>query len=189
MPKLTKRFVDNIEPDPQKKLIFWDSDLIGFCVVVLPSGRKTYSAQYTSAHRVKRRIKIGIHGHITPEEARSQAKIVFSKVVQGADPMEKKKPPTTEHKPLFQDLAKEYMRCHAMKKRPKGAREDQNVLNSTLLPTFKDQAVADISVAAIQNLHVHLQETPYQANRGFSFVIQDVFLGCILEMAAGQPCY
>jgi hypothetical protein len=38
--KLTKRVVDAIEPT-DKTVIYYDSELAGFCVKVLPTGGKT----------------------------------------------------------------------------------------------------------------------------------------------------
>ena len=46
MPKITKRFVESITPQPVKTLQHWDSELKGFGVLVLPSGRRTYFVQY-----------------------------------------------------------------------------------------------------------------------------------------------
>lgn len=74
MSKITKRFVESIMPDSKKTLIFWDSELKGFGVVVLPSGRKTYCIQYRNTVHIKKRLKVGVHGQITAEQARDLAK-------------------------------------------------------------------------------------------------------------------
>jgi len=39
MPRLTKRFVETIQPDNSKTLNYWNIELKGFGVIVLPSGR------------------------------------------------------------------------------------------------------------------------------------------------------
>ena len=70
MPKLTKRFVESIVPDPLKPLKFWDDEIGRFGVIVLPSGRRTYCVEYRNVYRVQKRLKIGVHGQITAEEAR-----------------------------------------------------------------------------------------------------------------------
>ncbi len=67
MGKLTKRFVEGINPDPKETLKFWDSELKGFGVVILPSGRRTYCVQYRNQQRILKRLKIGVHGQITAE--------------------------------------------------------------------------------------------------------------------------
>src|SRR5689334_14769567 len=50
----------------------WDTELRGFGLKVLPSGRKVYLVQYAIGGRKgrTRRITIGRHGRITPAEAR-----------------------------------------------------------------------------------------------------------------------
>jgi Arm domain-containing DNA-binding protein len=51
------------------------------------SGRKTYVAQYRKAGR-SRRVKIGVHGALTVEEARKEARIILGDVARGEDPAE-----------------------------------------------------------------------------------------------------
>jgi len=45
MPKLTKRTIDALEPASQDYFV-WDTLIAGFGVRILPSGAKTYQAQY-----------------------------------------------------------------------------------------------------------------------------------------------
>ena len=93
MPKFTKRFVESIVPDTQKMTKYWDSELKGFGLIILPSGRRTYCVQYRNAQRVQKMFKIGTHGQITTEEARVLAKKYLSGVVHGHDPVQVKKDP------------------------------------------------------------------------------------------------
>lgn len=90
MPKLTKRFVESIEPQPGKNVQHWDSELKGFGVLVLPSGRRTYFVQYMNANRVKKHLKIGVHGQINAEDARSLAKQHLGEITKGKDPAAQK---------------------------------------------------------------------------------------------------
>jgi len=82
--KLTKRMIDALEAR-DKDYFAWDDELPGFGVRVWPSGRKTYVAQYR-AGKQSRRFKIGIHGPLTVEEARKEAKGVLGDVARGDDP-------------------------------------------------------------------------------------------------------
>lgn len=84
MVKLTKRVVDGLAPG-DKDYFQWDDELPGFGVRVWPTGRKTYVAQYR-AGRQTRRFKIGVHGPLTVEEARREAKTVLGDVARGEDP-------------------------------------------------------------------------------------------------------
>jgi integrase len=87
MAKLTKRTVDAERPEDREKFI-WDEDMPGFGLRVFPSGRKSYVVQYKLGGRGgrTRRISLGLHGKLTPEEARKRAAKLLGAVADGADP-------------------------------------------------------------------------------------------------------
>jgi integrase len=163
MTKLTKRLVESIKPDTKKTLIFWDVELKGFGVVVLPSGRRTYCIQYRNQNRVKKRLKIGIHGHITAEEARMLAKKKLNLVTNGEDPVAVKK--EKDALPLIHDLSHDYLERYAPRKRPRSIIEDKKLLKNIILPEFGNQKVKYINRRDIESLHLRLENTPTQANR------------------------
>jgi integrase len=169
MPKLTKRFVESIVPDPQKPLKFWDDEIGRFGVIVLPSGRRTYCIEYRNAYRVQKRLKIGVHGQITAEEARGLAKIQLAKVTHGEDIAEQSK--QIRDLPTFSELAGEYLKLHAdEKKRPVSQKEDRRMLNKILLPAFGSMIVESIDRRIIETLHHRLAKNPVQANRTLSLL-------------------
>ncbi len=163
MPKITKRFVESITPSIEKPLIYWDTEIKGFGLVILPSGRRTYCIQYRNADRIKKRLKIGIHGQITTEEARILARKQLSQVVYGGDPMEQKKIEMTL--PRMSELATQYFERHAERKRVKSQKEDRTMLNRFIIPTFGGRRVSQVTLHEIQSLHLKLKNTPYRANR------------------------
>ena len=163
MSKLNKRFVESIKSDPNKTLKLWDSELKGFGVVVLPSGRKTYCIQYRNQDRTLKRLKIGVHGVISPEEARDLAKKQLGSLAHGKDPAMVKD--EVRKSPSITALADEYIDRHASKKRPKSLYEDKNLLNKLILPAIGSYSVARISRRDLEDLHGRLERTPYQANR------------------------
>lgn len=163
MPKLTKRFVESITPAADKTLIFWDTELKGFGLVVLSSGRKTYCVQYRNQDRILKRFKIGVHGQITTEEARALTKKRLGSIVHGEDPAEKKR----EAQALFtmHDLARDYIERHGKKKRLNSLQEDRRHLKSVILPMMGYSKVINIARRDIEGIHLRLEETPYKANR------------------------
>ncbi|MBL8677350.1 MAG: integrase arm-type DNA-binding domain-containing protein, partial [Alphaproteobacteria bacterium] len=162
MPKLTKRFVESIKPDPIKTLIYWDLELKGFGAVILPSGRRTYCIQYRNQDRVLKRYKIGVHGQITTEEARSLAKQNLGQVAQGKDLTEKKK--QIKLLPTMEDLAKNYIERHGYKKRPSSLKGDQGLLKNVILPALGSLKVEHVTRRDIEAIHKNFQDTPYKAN-------------------------
>lgn len=87
--KLTKRAVDGIEPG--NAIGFWyDTDLKGFGLKVMPSGVMTWIVEYRPGAGgrgvSKRRMTLGKAGALTPDEARALAKDILAKVHAGQDP-------------------------------------------------------------------------------------------------------
>jgi integrase len=89
MAKLTIRSVDALKPRTAD-YIAWDDDLPCFGLRVYTSGRKSYLVQYRVGRRT-RRLTLGLHGALTPETARREAKIKLGEVAQGDDPAETRK--------------------------------------------------------------------------------------------------
>lgn len=87
MPKLTKQIVEKSEPRARQYTI-WCSELKGFGAFVLPSGTRTYFVDYRNVNNVRRRMKLGRHGQITAEQARTLAIQALAEVAKGNDPLE-----------------------------------------------------------------------------------------------------
>lgn len=168
MPKITKRFVEAITPDSEKTLIFWDTELKGFGVVVLPSGRRTYCVQYRNTVHIKKRLKVGVHGQLTTEEARVLAKKLLGRVAHGEDLAENAKQIRTLS--TITELAQDYIERHGQKKRAKSLEGDQNILKNIIIPTIGSFKVKTITRRDVETLHLRLEETPYQANRALALL-------------------
>ena len=164
MPKLTKRFVESLAPDPDQDYTLWDSELKEFGIRVWPSGRKTYFLRYRAQNRVKRYKTIGQHGKITSEQARSQAQTYFSRITHGEDPVVEEKIIRTA--PTVAELAERYLNEYAkLRKKPGSLRPDEYNLRCHVLPALGQLKVADITRSDIANLHYKMREIPGAANR------------------------
>jgi integrase len=86
MAKLTKRQIDALKSGSERDVFAWDSELRGFGVRVKPSGLKTYLVQYRNAEGRTRRLVLGQHGVLTPEQARDLARQKLAAVARGEDP-------------------------------------------------------------------------------------------------------
>lgn len=84
--KLTKRGVDALRPPENGQVSFWDTEVKGFGVRILPSGLKTFVLQYRNAEGIKRRINLGRYGVLTVDQARDLARVKLAAVIGGEDP-------------------------------------------------------------------------------------------------------
>jgi integrase len=90
MPRITKQFVDRATATDGKRVLFWDDTLKGFGLLVLPSGVRTFIANYRVRGRLKRQT-IGRYGPLTAEQARERARKILGAVADGKDPAAEKR--------------------------------------------------------------------------------------------------
>ena len=90
MPKITKRVVDGLRPDPAGRETFlWDTGdgaIKGFGVRLMPTGVASYLIQYRTREGRTRRLALGRVGVLTPDEARRAAGARLKEVSGGDDP-------------------------------------------------------------------------------------------------------
>ncbi len=87
--KLNKRTIDAL-PAADHPTFYFDGDLKGFGLKVMPSGVKTFIVEYRPGaggrSTPKRRLTLGRLGALTPDEARELAKGTLGRVHAGNDP-------------------------------------------------------------------------------------------------------
>ncbi len=167
MPRLTKKFVESTLPQ-DKDLIIWDSEISGFLCKVTPTGKKSYFLYYRTQDRRQRRPKIGDHGVMTCEQARSIAQRWLLEVSQGNDPSIEKQ--DLRHMPTLKELTHQYMREHAPRKKASSRKEDYRLWQQHILPTLGSLKVSSLDRSDIAKLHHSLQSLPTTANRVLSLL-------------------
>jgi Arm DNA-binding domain len=179
--KITKRSVDALGPGSTDRFL-WDTELKGFGLKVTPGGSKVYVLQYRKGGRVRmdgaassrrwhptKRVTIGQHGALTPEQAREKAKVLSAAVTSGGDPAaliaaEKSAPTVTE-------LAQRFLAEHvATKTKPSTAIEYRRMLETVICPAIGNKRARDVSRADVSRLHHAHHETPYAANRALAIL-------------------
>ena len=80
--KLTKRFVDTVTADARRTL-YYDSELTGFCLKVMPSGQMRWCVEYRPGGGgrgvAKKRLVLGWTSALTPEQARTMSRDIPKK--------------------------------------------------------------------------------------------------------------
>jgi len=90
MARLTRPLVESLKPEGGKDRVVWDADLKGFGLRVGPNS-KTYLIQYRNAEGSSRRLAIGKHPILSPDQARKLALKKLGAVAGGDDPVEDKR--------------------------------------------------------------------------------------------------
>jgi len=173
MPKLTKTAVENAPIPDKGDAWLWDSELEGFGVRILASGRKTYMVRYRvkDSSRTQRKLTIARCSDVTPDKAREMARKVFAQVAEGLDPAGDKKAKELKKLPTVSDLMTRYMKEHAKPfKKPRSAALDEKNWRLHILPTLGERDVATLKRSDILALHGSLSETPATANQVLALI-------------------
>ncbi|GDX76042.1 integrase [Cyanobium sp.] len=156
--KLTKTAVDRALPRPRRYRLN-DSLVPGLCLLVLPSGARTYYLR----HRVdgaQRELKLGTPAELSPDQARELAREALARVRAGGDPGAERR--AARVAPTIEALAARHLQAHASRKR--SGRNDEILWRRHLLPAFARVRVATLTREQVREWHVcHPQ--PATANR------------------------
>ncbi len=167
--KITKRLVEDLIAKDGKELWVWDKELPGFAIRVKPTGVKAYVIQYRNLHRQSRKITLGRHGVLTPEEARRLARQTLAAIERGEDPAQDRR--ARRDALTVADLAKRFDEEHiSVRLKPSTAQEYRRNLRRFILPAIGRLKVADVTRADIARFHHELRHIPYQANRNLEVI-------------------
>jgi integrase len=160
--KLTKRTVEAVKP-AGRDVFVWDEHLPGFGLRVLPSGKRSYLIQYRAKGRT-RRFALGLHGVLTPDQARRRAAELLAQVRHGGDPSAERS--AALHAPTVADLCERYLAEYAAgRKKARSVAEDRRIIAKYVLSALGKRRVADIEHSEASRLHNALRATPVMANR------------------------
>lgn len=164
--RITKRAVDALEPSPGD-FFLWDEDLAGFGVRVRRSGHKSYVLQYRVPGLGRRgfakRIVLGEHGVLTPEEARRLARSELGKVAHGTDPAADRA--ARRAAASMKELGAAYLQDVSVRHKKRTATEYKRLWHRHVLPALGSKQVPEVTAVELRRLHRSLSNTPYVANR------------------------
>ncbi len=165
MPRITKRTVDAATP-AAKDAYLWDDELKGFGLKTTPAGKKVYLVQYRIGGRKGRvrRVTIGAHGTVTPEQARTEARKLLGQVAAGSDPAADRDNRKADN--TLGALLERFLAEHAdAKLKTSSASEYRRIAGMYILPSLRHRRINDVARPDIARLHHSMRDKPYQANR------------------------
>ena len=180
---LTKRIVDRLAVNG-KDAVFWDSELPGFGIRVHSTGRKVYVVQ-TRANGKSRRVTLGRHGDIAPDQARKDAAKIITRLKDGLPPVE------TEPEPTVADLAERYEREYvAMHCKPNTIKHYGLMLKKHIVPGLGSLRVSEVEKKHILKFQFGLSDMPTVANRTVDILVKMFAMAELWEMRppGRNPC-
>ena len=182
---LTKRIVDRLAVNG-KDAVFWDSELPGFGIRVHSTGRKVYVVQ-TRANGKSRRVTLGRHGDIAPDQARKDAAKIITRLKDGLPPVETKPEP----EPTVADLAERYEREYvAMHCKPNTIKHYGLMLKKHIVPGLGSLRVSEVEKKHILKYQFGLSDMPTVANRTVDILVKMFNMAELWEMRppGRNPC-
>ena len=185
--RLSKRTIEALKPNLKDYIVF-DDRLAGFGVRVYLSGKLTYVVQYRSGGRT-RRIKLGLHGVLTAEEARGKAREILGAVAKGGNPAQEISDQRVA--PTVASVCDRFIREHVKERlKPSTQLEYMRNIAHFIIPALGPLKIQDVTRADISALHHKHRDIPYQANRTLG-VLSKMFNLCEiwgLRPDGSNPC-
>ena len=132
-------------------------------------GKKVYLVQYRLGGRcgTTKRVTLGPHGALTPDQARKRAKQVLGDVAAGLDPAALKRQQREEERAALSlaNAAERFLAMHAAKLKPSTASEYARCIRRDLLPPLGHIKVHKLTRAHVAGWHHDMRDRPYHANR------------------------
>ena len=153
MPRLTKRTVDALRPEPGRDVFLWDAgdgSLKGFGVRMKPSGAATYLVQYRNQEGRTRRLALAKVGTVPTEEARTRARKRLAEVAEGADPSALRK--AARQALSVADLCDLYLEAGARRIKPSTLAMDKSRIKTHVKPLIGQQSVRGLTSADVERM-------------------------------------
>ena len=162
-------------PPKSAPYLMWDDEVPGFGVLILPSGTKSYVAQYRISGEVKsKRRTIARVADMTVGVARGKAAMLIEIANRGIDrealaEAERLKEQEAAHTLMLKNLAEIFLRDHVEAKRKANTlRAYRTLLSTRILPKFGRRDVREITKREVSAWHASQKANPSTANRALA---------------------
>jgi len=136
---------------------------------VYATARKVYVVHVRGPVGNPKRVRIGVHGEIAPDEARGRAAAVIDRIRRGEAPF----PPEPAPEPTMADLADRYVTAHLeVNCCPRTIATFRRVLDLHILPELGHLPVASVERSHVSDLHFRMRDKPAQANQAVEILFR-----------------
>ena len=111
--KLTAKTVENLKPDPNRRVTISDMNLPGFGLRISQKRKISWFIIYRAASGKQRRMTLGTYPRLSLAEAREAARRALGKTELGFDPQEEKQARRRQTPKTFNDLKVEFIEKYA----------------------------------------------------------------------------
>jgi integrase len=171
--RLTRKTIAAIAAS-DRPTTYYDSDLKGFGLKVLPSGARSWVVEYRPGAGgrgvAKKRVVLANAAVLNPDEARDRARSMLAAVRLGADPGAGR---TTERdSKTVAEIADAFLRLHvALKRKPRTEAYYRQVITSHVLPAIGTKKAMAVTRTDVAKMHADVAASGrYAANRSVAIL-------------------
>ena len=182
--RLTDAFVRTARPDPDRVVVYWDTQQYGLALAVQPSGHRAWKCVYTVRRRGPRWFHLGNAMAISLTDARRLAGKIMVQVAEGGDPHADRL--ALRGRGSFEQVARRYVEEHASK-RNKSWRQADALVTRHLLPRWGKLDIGSIRRADVKAAIAAIA-APILMNQVLA-AASAIFAWCVRqEIVAANPC-
>jgi integrase len=147
-----------------------DTEIRGFDARRWDTGAVTYSLRYRTRNGDRKRLQIGMHGNVTPDEARKMAKQRAGEVAGGHDPAAEKKLAAAITGKTVNTIWDEYVKRELAKKR--SAAEQKRAFDKLVRPSIGDRSIYELRRSDMVKLLDAIEDNngPVMADRMLAYL-------------------
>jgi integrase len=161
--RISKRTVDKL----QRGQAIADLDVNGFSARCLPSGTICYDLRYRTATGDRRRLSLGLHGSVTPDQARSIAEKRLDDLAKDRDPaLERQRQRTTTVDAVLDNYVARVLGTK------RSGKEQARVFDKLVRPEIGTRSIYDLRRADIARLMDTIEDGsgPVMADRTLAYL-------------------
>jgi integrase len=189
MPRISKRSIDKMIASGAPGDVIRDDDVKGFQARLNEDRKASYRVEYRAGHGrgfPVRRIVLGKHGALTPDQARSLAKNTLAAVLAGDDPAAERA--TRRKEMTVADLLRHSLETHwGTKSKPTTRSRFTSTINHSLIPAFGSIRLSALTRAAIRSWHAKQAHRSRQANLDVAILRKALSLAIRDELINENP--